>query len=292
MKAVVTGAGGQLGQALVANPPADGEVVGVPRASLNIADPVAVADMLRRLRPDVVVNAAAYTAVDRAETEPEAARRVNAEAPGVLASACRGVGARLVHVSTDFVFDGGGGAPLTPESPTEPLSVYGATKLEGERRVQDAMPDALVVRTAWVCSAHGRNFMNTMLRLMRERGEVRVVCDQFGTPTFAGDLAQAIWGLVGAGASGIRHWTQSGTASWYDFAEAIRREGQNRDLLGTEARVVPISTEEFPTPARRPRFSVLDCSLAYTTLGVVARHWQDALAETLAEVARVEQRKS
>ena len=292
MKAVVTGAGGQLGQALVAHPPADGEVVGVPRASLNIADPVAVADMLRRLRPDVVVNAAAYTAVDRAETEPEAARRVNAEAPGVLASACCGVGARLVHVSTDFVFDGGGGAPLTPESPTEPLSVYGATKLEGERRVQDAMPDALVVRTAWVCSAQGRNFMNTMLRLMRERGEVRVVCDQFGTPTFAGDLAQAIWGLVGAGANGIRHWTQSGTASWYDFAEAIRREGQNRDLLGTEARVVPISTEEFPTPARRPRFSVLDCSLAYTTLGATARHWQDALAETLAEVARVEQRKS
>jgi len=287
MKTLVTGAGGQLGRALTETVRGGGRTVGFDRSMLDIADPDAVAEALRRERPDVLVNAAAYTAVDRAEGEPEAAHRVNADGPGVLASACRKAGIRLVHISTDFVFDGEGNLPVTPDASTRPLSVYGATKLEGERRVLETLPDALVVRTAWVCSAHGRNFMNTMLRLMRERGEVGVVRDQFGTPTFAGDLAEAIRGLVECDAVGIQHWTQSGTATWYDFAEAIRREGQNRNLLGTEARVVPISTEEFPTPARRPRFSVLDCSQAYTMLGATARHWQDALAETLAEIADV-----
>lgn len=287
MRALVTGAAGQLGRALAASPPTGARITALDRISLDIADSAAVSDLLERERPDLLINAAAYTAVDRAESEPDAARRVNAEGPGILARACRDAGVRMIHVSTDFVFDGVGGTPLAPEAPTGPLSVYGATKLDGEHRVLETLPEALVVRTAWVCSAHGRNFMNTMLRLMRERGEVRVVCDQFGTPTFVGDLAEAIWGLAGRGAVGIQHWTQSGAATWYDFAEAIRREGQNRNLLGTDARVVPISTEEFPTPARRPRFSVLDCSQAYTMLGAAGRHWQDALGETIAEIADV-----
>jgi len=284
---VVTGAGGQLGRALSTRPPSGVRIVACDRAALDIASGEAVVDLLARERPELVVNAAAYTAVDRAESEPAAARRGNVEGPAILARACRDLGVRLVHLSTDFVFDGESTTPWTTDDPTEPLSVYGTTKLDGERAVLDTMPEALVVRTAWVCSGHGRNFMNTMLRLMRERGEVRVVRDQFGTPTFVDDLADAIWGLADAGASGVQHWTQSGTATWYDFAEAIRREGQIRNLLGTDARVVPIPTEEFPTPARRPRFSVLDCSQAFTMLGAPARHWQDALGETLAEIADV-----
>ena len=287
MKTLVTAAGRRLGRAFTATGPGSGRIVGFDRSMLDITDEDTVAKVLRRERPDVLVNAAACTAVDRAESEPEAAHRMNVEAPGVLASACRKAGIRLVHISTDSVFDGEDNLPSTPDASTRPLSVHGATKLEGERLVLEMLPGALVLRTAWVCSAHGRNFMDTMLRPMRERGEVRMVRDQFGTPTFAGDLAEANRGLVECDAVGVQHWTRSGTATRYDFAEAIRREGQNRNLLGTNARVLPISTEEFPTPARRPRFSVLGCSQAYTMLGATARHWRDALAETLAEIADV-----
>lgn len=247
---------------------------------------MAVLEGLRSLRPAVVVNAAAYTAVDKAESDPDAASRGNADGPGFLAEGCREVGARLVHVSTDFVFDGATSRPYRPDDPPAPLGVYGATKLEGERRVLRELPHAsLIVRTAWVYSSHGRNFVLTMIRLMRERGTVRVVSDQVGTPTSARDLAIALWDLIRLEATGVHHWTDAGVASWYDLAEAVRRLGQTRGLVPSNARVVPISTLEYPTPARRPAYSVLDKSSTWSILGRTSRHWLDTLDEVLAECA-------
>lgn len=286
MRILVTGAGGQLGRELVRMAPAGAELVARDRQALDVGDRTAVLEGLRALRPAVVVNAAAYTAVDKAESDPEAASRGNADGPGFLAEGCREVGARLVHVSTDFVFDGATSRPYRPGDPPAPLGVYGATKLEGERRVLREIPNrSLIVRTAWVYSSHGRNFVLTMIRLMRERGTVRVVSDQVGTPTSARELAIALWDLIRLDATGVHHWTDAGVASWYDLAEAVRRLGQTRGLVPSNARVVPISTSEFPTPARRPAYSVLDKSSTWSILGRTSRHWLDTLDEILAECA-------
>lgn len=286
MRVLVTGAGGQLGRELVRTAPEEFEVLAHERASLDVGDRSSVLHGVRAGRPAVVINAAAYTAVDKAESEPDAASRGNADGPGFLAEACREVGARLVHVSTDFVFDGATSRPYRPDDAPVPLGVYGATKLEGERRVLRELPlHSLVVRTAWVYSSHGRNFVLTMLRVMRERGTVRVVSDQVGTPTSARDLAKVLWDLVAAGATGVHHWTDAGVASWYDLAEAVRRLGQSRGLVPSNARVVPISTSEYPTPARRPAYSVLDKSSTWSILGRTSRHWLETLDEVLAECA-------
>jgi len=286
VRILVTGAGGQLGRELVRMAPAGAELVARDRQALDVGDRTAVLEGLRALRPAVVVNAAAYTAVDKAESDPEAASRGNADGPGFLAEGCREVGARLVHVSTDFVFDGATSRPYRPDDPPAPLGVYGATKLEGERRVLREIPNrSLIVRTAWVYSSHGRNFVLTMIRLMRERGTVRVVSDQVGTPTSARELAIALWDLMAANATGVHHWTDAGVASWYDLAEAVRRLGQTRGLVPSNARVVPISTSEYPTPARRPACSVLDKSSTWSILGRTSRHWLETLDEVLAECA-------
>lgn len=286
MRILVTGAGGQLGRELVRMAPAGAELVARDRQALDVGDRTAVLEGLRALRPAVVVNAAAYTAVDKAESDPEAASRGNADGPGFLAEGCREVGARLVHVSTDFVFDGATSRPYRPDDPPAPLGVYGATKLEGERRVLREIPNrSLIVRTAWVYSSHGRNFVLTMIRLMRERGTVRVVSDQVGTPTSARELAIALWDLIRLDATGVHHWTDAGVASWYDLAEAVRRLGQTRGLVPSNARVVPISTSEYPTPAHRPACSVLDKSSTWSILGRTSRHWLETLDEVLAECA-------
>ena len=286
MRVLVTGAGGQLGRELVRTAPEGVEVLARERDLLDVGDRSSVLHGVRAGRPTVVINAAAYTAVDKAESEPDSASRGNADGPGFLAEACREVGARLVHVSTDFVFDGVSSRPYRPDDAPVPLGVYGATKLEGERRVLRELPlHSLVVRTAWVHSSHGRNFVLTMLRVMRERGTVRVVSDQVGTPTSARDLAKVLWDLVAAGATGIHHWTDAGVASWYDLAEAVRRLGQSRGLVPSNARVVPISTAEYPTLARRPAYSVLDKSSTWSILGRTGRHWLETLDEVLAECA-------
>lgn len=282
MKALVTGAGGQLGATLVASAPAGCEVVALDRASLDLTDAAAVRAAVARERPDVILNAAAWTAVDAAEAEEEAARAVNADAVAALADAARANGADLVHVSTDFVFDGTRGRPYRPHDKPNPLGAYGRTKLAGERA---AGPDALIVRTAWVYAPAGGNFVRTMLRLMRERDEVRVVADQVGTPTYAPGLAHALWRLHAANARGVLHYTDSGAASWYDFAVAVQEEALAAGLLTRAVPVVPIASADFPTPAARPFYSLLDKGRTWELLGGPAPHWRANLRLLIKELA-------
>jgi dTDP-4-dehydrorhamnose reductase len=276
-RVVVTGAGGQLGVELLQRAPADIEAIGLDRAALDIGDGAAVLATMRGIEPVAIINAGAYTAVDRAESEAAAAYRANAEGPRHLAAAAAAVGARLLHVSTDFVFDGRKSAPYGPDDATAPLGVYGASKLAGEQAVRDtAGVDALIVRTGWVYSAHGQNFVRTMLRVMRERPEVRVVADQIGTPTSTATLADTLWRLLDKNApAGVYHCSDAGAASWYDFACAIRELAQARN--GEKlAPVLPIATTDYPTPARRPAYSVLDKTATWAITGP-APHWREPL---------------
>lgn len=284
--ALVTGAGGQLGIELVRRAPAGMRIAATTSAELDVGDAAAVEAALAGLRPDVVLNAAAYTAVDLAEREEEKADRVNHLGVRHLAAACRKHGARLVHVSTDYVFDGRASEPCAPDAPVAPQSAYGRTKLAGERAALE-LEGALVVRTAWVYSAHGRNFMKTMIRLMEERPEVRVVADQVGSPTAAHGLADALWRLAAARESGIHHWTDAGVASWYDFACAIREESAVAGFATGGCRVVPIRTADYPTPARRPAMGVLAKDRTYAALGGPAAHWREALRVVLREYREV-----
>ncbi|WP_019832290.1 dTDP-4-dehydrorhamnose reductase [Sphingomonas sp. PR090111-T3T-6A] len=281
MKALITGGNGQLGHALRGCVPGGVTVIDRDVEHLDITDRAAVRVALEEVRPDVLFNCAAYTAVDRAESEEEAAHRVNATAVGILAEEARAVGARLVHVSTDFVFDGTASRPYAPDAQPNPLSVYGRTKLEGERLAGEG---ALIVRTAWVYGPVGHNFVRTMLRLMGTLPEVRVVADQIGTPTYAPGLAAALWTLAGQGACGIHHYTDAGVASWYDFAVAIQEEALALGLLPTAVPIVPIATADFPTPATRPAYSVLDKRDTYAALGGPAPHWRVQLRTMLKEI--------
>lgn len=237
MKVLITGAGGQLGQALQARFPAGVDIVAATSSDLDIANADAVRAHVAAIAPGLVINAAAYTAVDKAEGDAAAAFRINGDAVGYLAEAARIAGARFVHVSTDFVFDGEAGRPYAPGAPTSPLGVYGASKLRGE---QAAGQGALIVRTAWVYGSHGQNFVRTMLRLMAERDELRVVADQVGTPTWATSLADGIWKLAAVDANGVYHYTDSGVASWYDFAVAIQEEAITIGLLDRQTKIVEI----------------------------------------------------
>jgi dTDP-4-dehydrorhamnose reductase len=281
VKALVAGAAGQLARVWAAAAPRGWEVASLTRADLDIGDAAAVDAVVAALRPDLILNAAAYTAVDRAESEPGQAFRINGDGAGHLARAATAHGARLIHVSTDFVFDGRAGSPYRPESPTAPLGVYGASKLAGEVAVAIAAPDALIVRTAWVYGARGANFLNTMLRLMASRPELGVVADQIGTPTSTASLAAALWALFEADAKGIWHFTDAGAASWYDFAQAIAEEAVAAGLLSAAPVVKPITTADYPTPAPRPAYSVLDKSATYALLGRPAPHWRVSLRSEL-----------
>ncbi len=281
MKAMIVGAGGQLGQALVASAPSGLEIVCRDHHSLDIGDASEVQAQVEAAAPDILLNAAAYTAVDRAESEEQAAFATNAAAVGTLAQAARSVGSRLVHVSTDFVFDGHASKPYGPNASPNPLSVYGRSKLEGEKL---AGADALIVRTAWVYAPKGSNFVRTMLRLMAERDEVRVVADQIGTPTYAPALADVIWRLAVRKVHGLHHYTDAGVASWYDFAVAIHEEASAIGLLKKPASIQPIATTDYPTPARRPAFSVLDKRLTLQLAGLPAVHWRENLRSCLKDI--------
>jgi len=281
MKVLITGAGGQLGQALRGEVPAGMDIVAATSSDLDIGNADTVRAHVAAIAPGLVINAAAYTAVDKAEGDAAAAFRINGDAVGYLAEAARIAGARFVHVSTDFVFDGEAGRPYAPGAPTSPLGVYGASKLRGE---QGAGEGALIVRTAWVYGSRGQNFVRTMLRLMAERDELRVVADQVGTPTWAASLADGIWKLAGADAKGIYHYTDSGAASWYDFAVAIQEEAIEIGLLDRHAKIVPIPTSAYPTPARRPHYSVLDKEATTAVLGAPPHHWRANLRLMLREV--------
>jgi dTDP-4-dehydrorhamnose reductase len=289
VKVLVTGAAGQVGEALVRAAPAYAEVRARTRSELDIRDADAVQAAVSGFAPDLIINAAAYTAVDRAEAEPELAAAINAGGPRHLAEAARALPrCRLLHLSTDYVFDGRSNRPYGPEDPTGPLGVYGASKLEGERAVLEVLGQrCVIVRTAWVYAGTGKNFLCTMLRLMRERGAVRVVVDQIGTPSAAGPLAELLWRLAGLAterASGIFHWTDAGVASWYDFAVAIAEEGAAVGLLPAGVEVSPITTAEYPTPAARPAFSLLDGRHTWEVSSLRPRHWRVRLRETLAQM--------
>lgn len=282
MKVLVLG-GGQIGAAVVKAAPKQHQVIALTRAKLDIADPKAVAKSLAEINADWVVNAAAYTAVDRAEDEPQVAAAVNDTAVAALAAGARGH-SRLLHLSTDFVFDGTSGRPYAPSDATQPLSVYGASKLAGERHVL-ADRSGIVLRTSWVYASVGKNFVLTMLKLMQERAQISVVCDQIGSPTWAASAAAAIWGLIEVQvAGGIYHWTDLGVASWYDFAVAIQEEALERGLLTRAAAVLPIPSTAYPTRAKRPSFSVLDTTQTRAMLKVPGQHWRHNLRKMLDEL--------
>jgi dTDP-4-dehydrorhamnose reductase len=283
LNVLITGAQGQVGRCLLASAPPGVATVGLTLAQLDVGDADAVNRAVEQHRPGVIINAAAYTAVDRAETETDAARRVNAQGPRHLARAAGALGARLLHISTDFVFDGHAGMPYAPEAPTAPLGVYGLTKLEGEQAVRELLPQASVVlRTAWVYAPHGANFLRTMLRVMADKRQVRVVADQVGTPTAADSLAGVLWGLAQRpDLSGVHHFTDAGVASWYDFAMAICEEATALGLLPPGVRVAAIGTADYPTPARRPAYSVLDKRSLLAALPLEHQHWRVSLRRVL-----------
>ncbi len=281
---VVLGAGGQLGRELLQTVPADVTCVGLGHDQLDITDAGAVARRMSELTPAQVINAAAYTAVDAAESDRAAAERLNTVAPGQLAAVCAEQDIRLLHVSTDFVFDGKSSRPYTPDASTAPLGVYGRSKRDGELAVLKELPQALIVRTAWLYSGFGGNFVQTMLRLMREREELGVVADQVGTPTWARGLARALWAAVARPQlTGIYHWSDAGVCSWYDFAVAILEEAAATGLVENTVRVQPVTTQDYPTPAQRPAYSVLDKSASWRDLGLEGVHWRCQLRAMLTE---------
>lgn len=281
MKVLITGAMGQLGRALIASAPAHVEIRAVDSADCDLSNAAAITALVREVSPDLVINAAAYTAVDKAEGEEGTAQAINAGAVAALVEAHAG---KLVHISTDFVFDGASSRAYRPEDARNPLSVYGRTKAQGEDYLRDT---DLLVRTAWVYTARGANFVRTMLKLMRERPSLAVVCDQIGTPTWAPGLARVIWGLVERDARGTFHHCDAGVASWYDFAVAIQEEALALGLLAKTIPVTPISTSAYPTPAKRPAFSLLDCSATRELLNDGYTHWRINLRAMLNEEAEL-----
>ena len=293
MKLLVTGAGGQLATELVRRAGVN-QVIALARTEIDIADAAAVFKAVENIAPDAVVNAAAYTAVDRAESEAELAFAANRDGPAHLAAACAARGIPLLHVSTDYVFDGAKAGAYTEEDPPGPgpLGVYGQSKAEGEAAVRAALPEHIILRTSWIFSAHGNNFVKTMLRLAGERDELRVVADQQGCPTAAGDLATAILAMlplaIGYGGRGGRwgtyHFCQPDATAWHGFAEAIVDQARAAGAQIRAQRIVPITTAEYPTPAKRPANSVLDCAKLTSVFGIQPRPWRVSLHEVIQEL--------
>lgn len=292
MKILLLGANGQVGHELRRSLAPLGEIVVTTRAGTLDGNKCEQADfdlpgslpvLIERIAPDVVVNAAAYTAVDRAENEPDAAFRANAESPARLAEACAGSGALLVHYSTDYVFDGESSRPYREEDTSGPLGVYGRTKLEGEQAIRNSGCHHLIFRTAWVYGNYGANFMRTMLRLGSERDELRVVADQLGTPTPARLIADVTAAVLQGNPrhSGVWHLTATGATSWHGFAVEIFRQASANGLIDRAPRVTPIATSEYPTPARRPRYSCLDTTRLKEDFGIDLPDWKEALGQVL-----------
>ncbi len=289
MKVLITGANGQVGWELQRSAPNGAELLPLGSRELDVSDAASVDATIGEFQPDLIINAAAYTAVDRAEADREAAYAVNAEGAGNLARAAQARGARLIHISTDFVFDGEKATPYQPDDAVAPLGVYGASKQAGDEQVLDSGVDALIIRTAWVYSSHGNNFVKTMLRLMAERDELGIVADQIGTPTWAHGLALAIWAAAEKpGLAGIYHWTDAGVASWYDFAVAIYEEATALGLLQKSLSITPIPASAYPTPARRPACAVLDKSKSWSDLQINPVHWRAQLRSVLTELSQAE----
>ena len=281
-KILITGANGQLGKAMASHATSSYQPLLADRSTLDITDAESVNRWCESNAPDGIVNTAAYTAVDKAESEPDDAKAANTDGPGNLAEVAAQRGIPLVHVSTDFVFNGKSGAPYKTTDLTDPLSVYGVTKRDGEQEVLSVHgAKAAIVRTAWVYDAGGSNFLMTMLRLMQEKDSLGVVADQIGTPTYVGGLAEACWSLLNKELAGVFHWTDAGVASWYDFAVAIQEEALGLGILSKAIPINPLTTADFPTPATRPSNSVLDKTDTWQALGMTAPHWRDNLRKAL-----------
>jgi len=286
---LVTGADGQLGYELQASCPNNVQLVTSNRHNLDISDSAQIQAALQHYQPDYVINAAAYTAVDKAESDTDNAYAINAQAPELLAAAIaqqqqQGHKTRLVHVSTDFVFAGTQATPYAPNDTTQGLGVYGASKLAGEQAVQQHLPDALIIRTSWLYSAHGHNFVKSMLRLMHEKEQLGIVYDQVGSPTWARTLAVTIWQLMTTDTQGVLHCSDNGVASWYDFAVAIQEEAIALGLLANRIPIKPIRSAAYPTPAQRPAFSVMDKQATETALGYTLPYWRHSLRAMLREL--------
>ncbi|PWC13400.1 dTDP-4-dehydrorhamnose reductase [Brenneria corticis] len=281
MKILLTGAKGQLGRCFQDRLPRDWQIWATDADELDITDIEKVERAIKQFQPDAIVNAAAYTAVDKAESEPELAERINVTGPANLAIVAGKQQIRLVHVSTDYVFDGKATQPYSETSPTNPLSVYGKTKLAGEQAVTKVALDAIIVRTAWVFSEYGNNFVKTMLRLAKERDTLSIVSDQRGCPTYAGDLALAIIGLLEKKAeSGIYHYCGNKEVSWFEFAEEIFKVAEQKSIVAKIPTLKSITTEQYPTPAHRPAFSTLACE-KIKGLGINLSGWEESLETTI-----------
>ena len=280
MKILITGAYGQLGSELKeqkGNYP-EWTFLFSDADTLDITDEVAVQNYFLEKQPEFVVNCAAYTAVDEAESDRDLAQKINAVAPGILAKAAKNIGTRVIHVSTDYVFNGQVFQPYIESDSVTPASIYGETKQEGEQKCMKENPDSIIIRTSWLYSSFGNNFIKTMLRLGADRDSLNVIFDQVGTPTYAGDLAGAILSIIKIAEKvpdrfvpGIYHYSNEGVASWYDFAIAIF------EIAGIECAVNPILTEDYPTPAKRPHYSVLNKSKIKGTFGIKIPYWRDSL---------------
>jgi dTDP-4-dehydrorhamnose reductase len=288
MKLLVLGAGGQVGRELCRFAwPAGCELAAFGRDGVDITQREAVFAAVAGECPDIVINAAAYTAVDRAESERGAAWAGNCTGPAILAAACRDRAIPFIHISTDYVFDGSKTGPYREDDPVKPLGVYGESKEAGERAVREVLPRHVILRTAWVYSVHGNNFVKTMLRLAGDRPVLRVVADQIGSPTSAADIAAAIGAIVqrldsGDTSWGTFHFAGAGAVTWHGFAEAIFEMAS--PWRGPPPRVEAITTADYPTPARRPANSVLDCRRIGEAFGIEPRPWREALAEVIREL--------
>ena len=286
-KILVTGANGQLGMELRQLAPGypEFDFIFTTREQLPLDDLSSIGNFISELKPQYCINCAAYTAVDKAESEKELSYKINAEAPGEMAAACKSNNIQFIHVSTDYVFKGNGTSPYKEDDETDPVNFYGASKLEGEKVVLKNDPGAIIVRTAWVYSEFGKNFVKTMLRLMSDKEQIGVVSDQYGTPTYAADLAEAILLIIANcqlsianWVPGIYHFSNEGQISWYDFAVAIK------ELSSSSCKVNPITTADYPTPAKRPAYSVLDKSKIRDTFHIPIKDWKASLAVCLNKI--------
>lgn len=284
MKVLLTGSKGQLGSCFQDRLPAGWDVWATDSDTLDITDLDKVKQAVAQYQPDVIVNAAAYTAVDKAETEPELAGLINATGPKNLALAAKEAGARLVHVSTDYVFDGKATTPYVETDATNPLGVYGQTKLDGELAVAEVLPEAIIIRTAWVFSEYGNNFVKTMLRLAKDRDTLGIVADQRGCPTYAGDIAQAIIDLLQKEAEGgVYHFCGDKEVAWNEFAEAIFVSALKSGVLAAKPQINGITTEQYPTPAKRPKYSVMNCR-KINSQGVTLSMWHERIDDVIAKI--------
>lgn len=284
-KVLITGGNGQLGYELQRTVPSGYQCIVTDVADLDITQADAVKTYVAETKPDIIINSAAYTAVDKAEEEKDLAIAINTTGAANLAQVCKDNGIRLMQVSTDFVFDGKACSPYPIDAPTEPDGYYGLTKRDGDLRVQEILgDDAFIIRTSWLYSAHGNNFVKTMLKFMKERESLGIIADQVGTPTWANSLAGAIWQAVEKNITGMHHWSDAGVASWYDFAYAIMEEGVELGLLDNKIEINAITTADYPTPASRPCYSVMDKTTTWKALDIQSEHWRVALRQMMSEL--------